>query len=76
MNPFVTFMSSQNGRIVRIVVGIALIAWAFLSFGGTWRIILTLVGALPLLAGIFDICVLAPLFGCPIKGSDIRAGKK
>jgi hypothetical protein len=32
------------------------------------------VGLVPLLAGILDYCVFAPLFGNPIKGADIRKG--
>jgi hypothetical protein len=34
-----------------------------------------LIGLVPLAAGIFDFCVLAPLFGAPFKGPEIRAGK-
>ena len=74
MNPFCTFMASTNGRILRIVAGIALIAWAFLGLAGTTAIIVGVVGALPLLAGLFDFCVFAPLFGCPLSGPKIRAG--
>jgi len=29
----------------------------------------------PLLAGLFDFCVFAPLFGAPPSGPKIRAGK-
>jgi hypothetical protein len=29
----------------------------------------------PLLAGLFDFCVFAPLFGAPLSGPKIRAGK-
>lgn len=35
MNPFVRFMDSTTGRIVRIVAGIALITWGLLGLGGT-----------------------------------------
>ena len=75
MNPFVSFMASTTGRIVRIVAGIALIAWGLMGLGGTTGIIVAVVGALPLLAGLFDFCVFAPLFGNPLSGSKIRAGK-
>lgn len=75
MNPFVTFMASTTGRLVRIVAGLALIAWGLLGLSGTTGLIVALVGALPLLAGLFDFCVFAPLFGCPLSGSKIRAGK-
>lgn len=72
MNPFVAFMSSTAGRAVRIVAGLALIAWGILGLSGTTGIIVAIVGALPLLAGIFDFCAFAPLFGAPLKGSEVR----
>ncbi len=75
MNPFIAFMASTTGRIVRIVAGVALIAWGLLGLGGTTGIIVAIIGALPLLAGLFDFCVFAPLFGCPLSGRKIRAGK-
>jgi hypothetical protein len=76
MNPFCTFMASMTGRIVRVVAGVALIAWGIMGLGGTVGIIVAVVGAVPLLAGLFDFCVFAPLFGCPMSGPKIRAGKK
>ncbi|HVN52877.1 MAG TPA: DUF2892 domain-containing protein [Anaerolineaceae bacterium] len=75
MNPFVSFMASTTGRIVRIVAGIALIAWGVLGLGGTAGVIVAVVGALPLLAGLFDFCVFAPLFGAPFSGPKIRMAK-
>ncbi len=76
MNPFCTFMASMTGRIVRVVAGVALIAWGIMGLGGTVGIIVAVIGAVPLLAGLFDFCVFAPLFGCPLSGPKIRAGKK
>ena len=75
MNAFTSFMASTPGRIVRIVAGIVLIAWGLLGLGGTTGLIVAVVGALPLLAGVFDFCVFAPLFGGPLSGAKIRAGK-
>lgn len=75
MNPFVTFMASNTGRIVRVVAGVALIAWGILSIGGAAGVIVAVIGAVPFLAGLFDFCVFAPLFGAPLSGPKIRAGK-
>ena len=72
MNPFIQFMASTTGRIVRVVAGIALVAWGILGLGGTAGIIVAVVGAVPLLAGLFDFCVFAPLFSCPRSGPNIR----
>ncbi|CAG0941137.1 hypothetical protein ANRL1_00399 [Anaerolineae bacterium] len=75
MNPFVSFMASTTGRLVRIVAGIVFIAWGLLGLGGTLGIIIAVVGVLPLVAGLFDFCVFALLFGNPLSGARIRAGK-
>lgn len=74
MNPFVNFMASTAGRITRIVAGLLLIAAAFLAMSGTAAIIVAVVGAVPLAAGLFDFCVFAPLFGAPLSGPKIRSG--
>ena len=75
MNPFVSFMASTAGRLTRIVAGIALVAWGWFGLGGTTGIIVAIIGLVPLLAGLFDFCVFAPLFGAPLSGPKIRAGK-
>jgi hypothetical protein len=75
MNPFITFMASSTGRIVRIVAGLALVVWGWLGLSGTTGAIVTIIGLVPLVAGIFDFCVFAPLFGAPLSGPKIRAGK-
>ena len=74
MNPFVKFMASPAGRITRIVAGILLVVLGIFmhSVGG---IIVAVVGLVPLLAGLFDFCVFAPLFGAPLSGPKIRLGK-
>jgi len=75
MHPFYKFMASQNGRIIRAVAGILLIVVGIFIPDSTIGVILIIIGLVPALAGIFDYCVFAPLFGCPMKGSQIRAGK-
>lgn len=73
MNPFVKFLVSPAGRVLRIVAGIALIAWGIWGLTGATGILVALVGAVPLLAGIFDFCVFAPLFGGYLSGPKNRA---
>ncbi len=75
MNPFVSFLASPAGRTIRIVVGIALVAWGALGLTGATGIVVAVVGLVPLLAGAFDFCVFAPLFGAPLSGSRIRLGR-
>ncbi len=73
MNPFVKFMSSPIGRITRIIAGIALIMIGLLAIHGLGGTILAIVGLLPLVAGLFDFCVFAPLFGAPLSGRQVRS---
>ncbi len=73
MDAVFKFLASSAGRIVRIVVGAALVAWGlFGNMNLALGIILIVVGLVPLLAGIFDVCVFAPLFGKPFNGKKLR----
>jgi len=75
VNPFVFFLASNTGRIVRIVGGLALVVLGRFGLSGMNALVVILIGAVPLLAGAFDICVFAPLFGAPLSGPKIRASK-
>jgi hypothetical protein len=74
---FASLMSSATGRVLRMLVGLGLIGWGvFLSVTAstmTVGIILAVVGLLPLVAGLTDVCVFAPLFGAPFSGAKVRA---
>ena len=73
---FAQFMSSGLGQGLRIVAGIILIAVGLAVVGGIGGIVLAVVGLVPLLAGVLDVCLFAPLFGAPLKGTDVRAHAK
>lgn len=73
MKQFFGFMASTAGRGVRIVAGIALLLVGLLVVKGAGGVILAIVALVPLLAGLFDVCVFSALFGGPFKGSDIRS---
>ncbi len=75
MNPFIKFMASTAGRVTRVVAGLVLILWGVMGLGGTTGIVIAVIGLVPLLAGLFDFCVFAPLFGAPLSGPQIRSGK-
>lgn len=75
MNAFVNFMASSTGRIIRIVAGIALIMLGLFGLGDTTGLVVAAVGVVPLLAGLLDFCIFAPLFGRPLSGPKIRAGQ-
>jgi len=67
---FLTFMSSPAGRVVRIVAGLALVLVGLAAGGGF--IALSVIGLVPLAAGIFDVCLFAPLAKQPFTGKAFR----
>ncbi len=69
---FARFMSSITGRLLRIVAGAALIVIGLAVVHGTGGIILAIVGLVPLIAGLGNFCVFAPLFGGPFLAKDIK----
>ena len=69
---FARLMSSTTGRLIRITAGIIFILLGLMIVKGTGGIILAVVGLAPLIAGLFNFCLFAPLFGGPFLGKDIR----
>lgn len=65
------FMATTLGRVTRVVAGLILVVIG-LALGGAWWI-LAVIGLVPLLAGAFDVCLLAPMFGAPLRGSELRS---
>ena len=72
MNPFVRFMQTPAGRIVRVVGGGALIGAGLYGVGGVPGYVMAVLGVVPLAAGLFDFCVFAPVFRTPFRGAKIR----
>ncbi len=70
MNPFVKFMMSTAGRIARILVGLTLIIGGFWGGAGT---VVGIIGFVPLLAGLVNFCLVAPLFGVTLMGGKPKA---
>ena len=69
---FACFMARPIGRILRIVAGLALMAVGLAVVGGRGGVILAAVGAVPMLAGLFNVCLISPLIGAPFLGKDAR----
>ena len=67
---FSKLMASNLGRGARIIVGLVLLTLGT-TLGGAWWIV-GVVGLVPLLAGIFDLCLLGPVLGQPLRGKEIR----
>ncbi len=56
----VKWMNGRTGRAARVVAGLALIVGGLLA-GGAGGVTLAVVGLLPLAAGAFGVCAVAPL---------------
>lgn len=67
------FINSVAGRIVRVVVGLCLVAWGFALREDAIGILFMMVGIVPLLAGVFDLCMLSAFLGGPVTGAEVRA---
>lgn len=63
---FVAWMSKPAGRILRIVAGLILIGVG-LYFQGLWGYVVAVVGVVPILAGVFNFCLLGPLLGASFR---------
>ncbi|GAC1401005.1 MAG: hypothetical protein NVSMB68_15740 [Thermoanaerobaculia bacterium] len=65
---FVNFMLSISGRLLRIVAG-AVIIWLALHFlQAPWRYVVGAIGLVPIAAGVFNFCLLGPLFSVDLLG--------
>jgi TRAP-type uncharacterized transport system fused permease subunit len=72
MDGVFSFLAGSTGRIVRIVAGVVLVVIGIFVTRGVLSWVLVIVGLVPLLAGLFDRCVFAPLFGLPFVGPSLR----
>lgn len=68
----IDFLASTTGRWVRGVVGVILLVVGFV-LGGTAGWVLGVLGVVFVAVGVFDVCLVAPLFGKPLRGRDIRS---
>jgi hypothetical protein len=69
---FARFMASPAGRVMRIVLGVALVFYGFQGMGGSgWGIALAAFGAIAVIAGVFNLCLIAGLLGAPFRGREV-----
>ncbi len=67
------FIVSGAGRALRVVAGLVLIGVGLAVLRGPGGVIVAVVGLVPLAAGVFDVCLFAPLVGLPFLGPAVRA---
>jgi hypothetical protein len=69
---FAKFMSSWAGRLLRIAAGLLLVWLGLGVMQGLGGWILAIVGLVPLVAGVANFCLFAPIFGGPLLGKDVH----
>lgn len=70
---FAQLIAGTGGRVGRVVAGLALVGLGLGAIRGTGGVIVAVIGLVPIAAGIFDFCLLGPLFRAPFWGREIRA---
>ncbi len=58
MNALVNFMNLMAGRVLRIVLGFALIYVGLVPLGGTLGVVVAIIGLVPIAMGIWGHCLL------------------
>ncbi len=69
----IEFLATTTGRWIRIVAGVVLVALGLFVIKDTVGIVIAVIGLVPLIAGVVDVCVFAPLFGASFYGKQIRS---
>jgi hypothetical protein len=69
---FAKLMVTIPGRLLRIVAGIAIMLTGWFHFQNPIGYAMMVIGIIPVSAGVFDVCILAPLFDSPFNGDEIR----
>jgi hypothetical protein len=69
---FARFMASPAGRLLRVALGVGFVFYGFRVLGGSgWGIALAAFGAIAVIAGVFNLCLIAGLLGAPFRGRDV-----
>jgi len=64
---FAEWMAGGAGRALRVLAGLILIGIG-IYVRGNWGVLIAVVGVVPVLAGIFNFCLIAPILGAPFRG--------
>jgi len=72
MQSFIRSLVTKNGRMARVVVGVALIVFGIVVPPETVGYVLVAIGVVMAAAGALDKCVIAPLFRLPFDGKELR----
>lgn len=64
-------MATSLGRGARVVLGIVLIVIG-VAVGGAAGLLIGVVGLVPIVAGVANVCLIAPVIGAPFRGGNAR----
>lgn len=70
---FAKLMAGMPGRAIRAIAGLVIIALGLFVVGDVVGIVIAVVGLAPVFAGVFNVCLIAPLIGAPFRGTDALA---
>jgi hypothetical protein len=65
MNGLINFLQGSFGRVLRVVLGLALVYIGLALVGGTAGIIVAVIGLLPIAMGVWGPCLLGFIFKQP-----------
>lgn len=71
---FATFMASPKGRGGRVLLGLFLLGLGFWLRGPRGKALMAL-GLIPILAGLGNVCLLAPFLRVPFNGRDLNRSR-
>lgn len=69
---FVTFMTGNTGRLLRVIVGIVLMTIGLLVVKDTLGTVMSVVALIPIAGGLLDFCVIGAVLGYPFRGAAAR----
>lgn len=69
---FVTLMTSNRGRIIRVIAGIILMSMGLIVIKDTAGTVLALIALIPIAGGVLDFCLVGVVMGYPFRGINAR----
>ena len=73
MDAFISFLQSTSGRMLRVVLGLGVIAIGILFLKGTTGFLVAVIGLISILAALTGECAIGPLFGYTFEGTRRRS---
>ena len=75
-SPLGQALNSRFGRVIRVLAGLLIAGGGYMLENTTVGVALMIVGAIPFIAGILNVCVISALLGGPIDGEFIPHRKR